>query len=128
MVTPASLPVAVDSPQKQSLNLDRCAVTLDRMGDRASCAIRGPIHRSEDVDVRLLYLHPARQAHGYPTPFLQMVAVLVRLGELHGHIADVLAEATQREAESKLDVRSQSFCYLDVPRSDLDLHLALLHV
>jgi len=76
------------------------ALLIDRMGNRTSGTQGGAIDGGEGVCGRFLNLHAAAHVHGNATEVIVTVAGIFGFGEMDGDLADLLAEATQRETEA----------------------------
>jgi hypothetical protein len=98
---------------------------LDGVGDHPRGMGRGTVDRGEHVSICFLNLHAAPQVHDNPTELSRVVTMFFGIGEMDGYTADVVAKATQLEAQSKLHVGAQGLGHLDVMRLNLNLHIVL---
>jgi len=97
---------------------------LDHVGDSPSCAIHSTIDGREHIVIRILDFHTSLHAHSDLAACPRAERALFRLGEIDGHAANALPEATQRKTKAELQMRTKSLSHLDAVRSNLNLHLA----
>ncbi len=102
------------------------ALPLERTGDGTRSPVGCEIEGEEQIGVGVLDAHASwPQAHVDLAALVYVAGVAVRVRESEEHATDPFAEATQRETEPAFHTGSHDLGQLNVPPSNVNLHLVL---